>query len=218
MITVHHLNNSRSQRILWLCEELDVDYIIQPYTRDTATNLAPPELKAVHPLGKSPVIDDGGLRIAESGAIVDYLIRKHGPQLAPPPGTATHEGYLEWLHFAEGSAMLPFLLRLYVSRLGEAGAPLKPRIDEQAAAHLAFFDAALGENDWLVANTLSGADIMMSFVAEIAVAQRAASPRLAAYVRRIQARPAWLAAAAKTAPYNFRLPDEAPAAAAATAD
>ena len=218
MITVHHLNNSRSQRILWLCEELDVDYIIQPYTRDTATNLAPPELKAVHPLGKSPVIDDGGLRIAESGAIVDYLIRKHGPQLAPASGTATHEGYLEWLHFAEGSAMLPFLLRLYVSRLGEAGAPLKPRIDEQAAAHLAFFDAALSENDWLVANTLSGADFMMSFVAEIAVAQRAASPRLAAYVRRIQTRPAWLAAAAKTAPYNFRLPDEAPAAAAATAD
>ena len=218
MITVHHLNNSRSQRILWLCEELGVDYTIQPYTRDTATNLAPPELKAVHPLGKSPVIDDGGRRIAESGAIVDYLIRKHGPQLAPTPGTAAHESYLEWLHFAEGSAMLPFLLRLYVSRLGDAGAPLKPRIDEQAAAHLAFFDAELGDNDWLVANTLSGADVMMSFVAEIAVAQRAPYPRLTAYVRRIQTRPAWLAAAAKTAPDNFRLPDEAPAASAATAN
>jgi len=207
MITVHHLNNSRSQRILWLCEELGVPYTIQPYLRDRTTNLAPPELKTVHPLGKSPVIVDNGLMIAESGAIVDYVIRRYGPQLAPAPETTAHEAYLEWLHFAEGSAMLPFLLRLYTSRLGEAGAPLKPRIDEQTDAYLGFFDAALGDSDWLVANTLSGADVMMSFVAEIAAAQGTLYPRLMRYVHRIQSRPAWLAAAAKSAPYNFRLPD-----------
>ncbi len=141
MIIVHHLNNSRSQRILWLCEELGAGYDIRFYQRDPVTNLAPPELKAVHPLGKSPVIEDGGLKLAESGAIVDYLIRTHGGgSLAPAPGTAQHEAYLEWLHFAEGSAMLPFLLKLYTGRLGAAAAPLQPRIDDQIASHLAYFD------------------------------------------------------------------------------
>lgn len=209
MITVHHLNNSRSQRILWLCEELGVGYDIKFYQRDAVTNLAPPELKAVHPLGKSPVIEDGDLRLAESGAIVDYLIRAHGHgSLAPAPGTALHEAYLEWLHFAEGSAMLPFLLRLYTSRLGEAGAPLKPRIDEQIASHLHYFSECLGDHDWLVGNALSGADIMMSFIAEIAATSDAAAafPRLAEYARRLQARPAWQAALARGGPYQFTLP------------
>lgn len=208
MITVHHLNNSRSQRILWLLEEIGVPYEIKPYTRDLTTNLAPPELKGPHPLGKSPVIFDDGRRVAESGAITDYLIRRHGHgALAPTPGTDAHETYLEWLHFAEGSAMLPFLLALYAGRLGEAAAPLAPRIQEQIGSHLAFFAAELGENDWLVENRLTGADIMMSFVAEIAAAQGlgATFPTLAAYARRCQARPAWQAAAAKTAPYSFNL-------------
>ena len=208
MITVHHLNNSRSQRILWLCEELHLDYTIKAYTRDAVTNLAPPELKQIHVLGKSPVIDDGDLRLSESGAIVDYIIRVHGGpgRLAPSPHSRSHEIYLEWLHFAEGSAMLPFLLRLYTSRLGEAGAPLKPRIDEQTASYLDHFEACLGDHDWLVDNTLSGADIMMSFIAEIAIAQGQARPRLTAYVQRIQSRAAWQAAAAKSAPYAFTLP------------
>jgi glutathione S-transferase len=209
MITVHHLNNSRSQRILWLCEELGTGYDIKFYQRDAVTNLAPPELKAVHPLGKSPVIEDGGLKIAESGAIVDYLIRTYGNgALAPTPGAALHEAYLEWLHFAEGSAMLPFLLKLYTGRLGDAAAPLQPRIDDQIASHLDFVDAALGDNDWLVGNALSGADIMMSFVAEIAAMQGTAAdrPRLLAYVRRIQARPSWRAALARGGPYAFTLP------------
>ena len=209
MITVHHLNNSRSQRILWLCEELEVGYDIKFYERDATTNLAPPSLKAVHPLGKSPVIEDGDFRIAESGAIVDYLIRIHGHgMLAPAAGTRLHETYLEWLHFAEGSAMLPFMLKLYTGRLGEGGVALQPRIDEQIASHLAYFDAELGDNDWLVGNALSGADIMMSFIAEFTATRGPAEhfPRLVAYAKRIQARPAWQAALARGGPYAFTLP------------
>ncbi len=220
MITVHHLNNSRSQRILWLLEELGIGYDIKFYQRDAVTNLAPPELQAVHPLGKSPVIEDGERKIAESGAIVDYLIRHYGPELPPAADGPLYEDYVEWLHFAEGSAMLPFLLRLYTSRLGHAAAPLAPRIDEQIASHLAFFDAGLGDHDWLLDDRLTGADVMMSFVAEIAAAQGLAAsyPRLLAYVRRIQARPAWQAALARGGPYLFTLPAPATAApAAATA-
>ena len=209
MITVYHLNNSRSQRILWLCEELGAGYDIKFYERDAATNLAPASLKAVHPLGKSPVVEDGDFKVAESGAITDYLIRAHGHgALAPAPGTPLHETYLEWLHFAEGSAMLPFMLRLYTERLGAAAAPLAPRIDEQIMSHLAFFDAELGDNDWLVGNALSGADIMMSFIAELTAVRGPAAefPRLVAYARRIQARPAWQAALARGGPYAFTLP------------
>ncbi|GGE20421.1 glutathione S-transferase [Polymorphobacter glacialis] len=206
MIVVHHLNNSRSQRILWLLEELGLPYEIKAYSRDAVTNLAPPELKTVHPLGKSPVISDGEKVISESGAITDYIIRKHGGgRLAPAPGSDAHEEYLQWLHFAEGSAMTPFLLALYTARLGEAAAPLTPRIQEQIGAHVAYFAGALGENDWLVGNELSGADIMMSFIAEIAVAQGLGThfPNLAAYVQRLQARPAWVTAAGKTEAYSF---------------
>jgi glutathione S-transferase len=208
MITVHHLNNSRSQRVLWLLEELGLPYEIKAYSRDAVTNLAPPELKAVHPLGKSPVITDDGRTIIESGAITDYIIRRHGGgRLAPAPGSDAHEDYLQWLHFAEGSAMTPFLLALYTSRLGEAAAPLTPRIQEQIGAHVAYFSGALGSNDWLVENTLSGADIMMSFIAEIATAQGLGAhfPNVAAYTARLQARPAWQAAMAKTEPYNFTI-------------
>jgi glutathione S-transferase len=208
MIIVHHLNNSRSQRVLWLLEELGLPYELKAYNRDAVTNLAPPELKAVHPLGKSPVITDDGRTIIESGAITDYIIRRHGGgRLAPAPGSAAHEDYLQWLHFAEGSAMTPFLLALYTARLGEAAAPLAPRIQEQIGAHVAYFSQSLGSNDWLVENRLSGADIMMSFIAEIAAAQGLGAhfPNVAAYAARLQARPAWQAAKAKTEPYNFTI-------------
>ncbi len=137
MITVHHLNDSRSQRILWLLEELGLPYRIERYQRDAQTRLAPPELKAVHPLGKSPVISDDGRTIHESGAIVDYLIRRHGGgRLQPKPDSPAYDDYVQWLHYAEGSAMLPLLLHLYVARLGEAGAPLRPRIESELAKHL----------------------------------------------------------------------------------
>ena len=128
MIVVHHLNDSRSQRILWLLEELSLPYEIVQHRRDAQTRLAPPELKAVSPLGKSPVITDGETRVVESGAFVDYLIRRHGGgRLQPDPATAAYDEYVQWLHYAEGSAMLPLMLHLYVSRLGEAGAPRAPR-------------------------------------------------------------------------------------------
>lgn len=209
MITVHHLNDSRSQRILWLCQELGIAYQTVEYSRDAVTRLAPPELKSVHPLGKSPVIDDGELRLTESGAITDYIIRKYGQgRMMPPPGTLVHEKYLEWLHFAEGSAMLPFLLMLYAGRLGEAAGPLMPRIEEQIASHLDFIESELGDKPFIMGDELTGADIMLSFVAEIAAVQGqlASRPRLFAYARRLQARPAWIEAAGKAAPYSFKLP------------
>ena len=168
MIVVHHLNDSRSQRILWLLEELGVPYEIKNYQRDTTTRLAPPELVAVHPLGKSPVISDGGRTVYESGAIIDYIIRHQGGgKLAPKPGTDAHESYLQWLHYAEGSAMLPLMLNMYVARLGEAGAPLQPRIASEMANHLGYVDGALAGRDWLLGDELSGADIQMSFVGEV---------------------------------------------------
>ena len=124
MLTLHHLNDSRSQRILWLLEELATPYEMKRYQRNATTRLAPPELEAVHPLGKSPVITDGDIKIAESGAIVDYIIRRYGNgKLMPAPGSADYESYNEWLHYSEGSAMLPLMLNLYVGRLKEAGAP-----------------------------------------------------------------------------------------------
>jgi len=159
MIVVHHLNNSRSQRILWLLEELGVPYEIKFYQRDATTNLAPPELKAVHPLGKSPVLTDGARTIAESGAIVDYLIRTYGNgRLAPAADSPDHETYLEWLHYAEGSAMLPLMLLLYTMRLGDAAAPLKGRIDDEIANHLGYVNQALEGREYLVGGAFSGAD------------------------------------------------------------
>jgi glutathione S-transferase len=181
MIVVHHLNDSRSQRILWLLEELGIAYEIRSYQRDPTTRLAPPALKAVHPLGKSPVITDGGRVIIESGAIIDYLIRRHGQgRLQPDPATPTYDDYVQWLHFAEGSAMLPLLLKLYVSRLGPAAAPLEPRIESEIASHLGYIDSALTGRDYLLGSALSGADIQLSFVGEIAGARadRAAYPQL----------------------------------------
>jgi len=204
MIVVHHLNESRSQRVLWLLEELGVPYEIRHYARDAVTRLAPPELKAVHPLGKSPVLQDGGQTLIESGAIIDYLIRHHGgAQLQPAQPSAEFEAYNQWLHYAEGSAMLPLLLKLYVGRLGEAGAPLGPRIDSELANHLGFVDRALQGREWLVGDALTGADIQMSFVGEAARGLRRDYPALDAWVRRFQQRPAYRRALARGGPYSM---------------
>ncbi len=153
MLTLHHLNNSRSQRILWLLEELGLPYEMKRYQRNATTRLAPPELEAVHPLGKSPVITDGDIKIAESGAIVDYIIRTYGKgAMMPAPGSAEFEPYNEWLHYSEGSAMLPLMLNLYVSRLKEAGAPLHPRIDSETKNHLGYVDGALKGREFFIGN------------------------------------------------------------------
>ncbi|MBL8348719.1 MAG: glutathione S-transferase [Burkholderiaceae bacterium] len=202
MITVHHLNDSRSQRVLWLLEELGVPYEIRHYQRNASTRLAPPELLAVHPLGKSPVIEENGLTVHESGAIVDYLIRHHGHgRLQPAPGSRDHEVYGQWLHYAEGSAMLPLMLRLYTSRLGDAAAPLKPRIDSELANHLGYIDRSLQGRDWLVGNDLTGADVQMSFVGEASRDLRAQYPAMDAWVRRCQARPAYQRSLQRGGPY-----------------
>ncbi len=206
MIIVHHLNDSRSQRILWLLEELAVPYEIRRYQRDAQTRLAPPELKSVHPLGKSPVISDDGRVIIESGAIIDYIIRRHGGgRLQPDPASAAYDDYVQWLHFAEGSAMLPMLLKLYTSLLGAAAAPLGPRIESEIANHLGYMDAMLAGRDYLMGSDLTGADIQLSFVGEVAGARanRAAYPNVDAWVRRFQARPAYQAALNRGGPYSY---------------
>jgi glutathione S-transferase len=206
MLVVHHLNDSRSQRILWLLEELGQPYEIKHYQRDATTRLAPPELKSVHPLGKSPVITDGGETIAESGAVVDYIVRKYGRgRLAPAAGSDDFEKHNEWLHYAEGSAMLPLMLNMYVMRLGEAGAPLHPRIADEMANHLGYVNQSLEGRDWLMGKDLTGADIQMSFVGEVsgAFGQFDRYPNIKAWVDRFQARPAYAAALQKGGPYNL---------------
>ncbi|WOH47155.1 glutathione S-transferase family protein [Bradyrhizobium sp. sBnM-33] len=210
MLTVHHLNDSRSQRILWLLEEVGTPYELKRYQRNAETRLAPPELKQVHPLGKSPVITDGDMTIAESGAIVDYIIRRYGqgkdkPAMMPAPGSADYEAYNEWLHYSEGSAMLPLMLNLYVGRLKEAGAPLHPRIDSELANHLGYIDRALNGREFFVGASLTGADIQMSFVGEMAKVFDRLGPyrNLAAWLERMHARPAFQRSVAKGGPYRF---------------
>jgi glutathione S-transferase len=206
MLTLHHLNDSRSQRILWLLEELGTPYEMKRYQRDATTRLAPPELTAVHPLGKSPVITDGAIKIAESGAIVDYLIRTYGKgAMMPAMGTPDYEAYNEWLHYSEGSAMLPLMLNLYVSRLKEAGAPLHPRIDSETANHLGFVDGALKSREFFIGNSLTGADIQMSFVGEMAkVFNKLGSySNLGAWLTQMHARPAFQRSVEKGGAYRF---------------
>jgi glutathione S-transferase len=206
MLTLHHLNDSRSQRILWLLEELRLPYELKRYQRDAKTRLAPPELTAIHPLGKSPVITDGSLRIAESGAIVDYIIRTYGRgAMMPAIGTPDYEAYNEWLHYAEGSAMLPLMLHLYVSRLKEAGSPLHPRIESEIANHLGYINGALKGREFFVGNALTGGGIQMSFAGEMAKIfdKLSTYPNLGAWLARMHARPAFQRSIEKGGAYRF---------------
>lgn len=201
MITLHHLNRSRSHRILWLLEELGVDYNVKHYGRDPKTNLAPPELMAIHPLGKSPMIEMDGRLITESGAIVEMLCMTHAPHMIPDKGSDAYIQHLELMHFAEGSVMTPILLNLYVGLLGEAGAPLHPRIQQQLDAHYGYMNDVLGDSGHYVLDDLSAVDIMLSFPAEVAMRQDRQDdfPRLAAFIERMHARPAYKNATAKGA-------------------
>jgi glutathione S-transferase len=204
MLKVHHLNNSRSQRILWLLEEMGAPYEIVKYQRMTPVPLAPPELKAVHPLGKSPVIEDGGRKIAESGAIVEYLIDKYGKgKFRPAAGSDDYWKYIEWMHFAEGSAMLPLLMALYTGMLGDAAAMLKPRVDSEIANHLSYMEDAIKGRDVFVGNDLTGADVMLLFVLEAAGARLEPYPSLMAYRKRMQERPAYKRAIEKGGAYQL---------------
>jgi glutathione S-transferase len=219
MIVVHHLNNSRSQRVLWLLEELGLAYEVKRYQRDAKTMLAPPELRAVHPLGKSPVIQDGEVTLAESGAILEYLVARYGNgRLAPAAGTPERLRYTYWMHFAEGSAMPPLLLKLVFDRIEKGPMPffvrpiaraiaqrakssfIQPNIDR----NLDFMEGELGKSDWFAGAEFSAADIQMSFPLEAARARGgldAKRPRLIAFLERIHARPAYRRAIEKGGEY-----------------
>lgn len=203
-ITVHHLNNSRSQRILWLLEELGADYEIVHYQRDAETNLAPADLKGPHPLGKSPLIEDAGLRVAESGAIIQYLCERHGgADWLPATDSEDHVRHLEWMQFGESSFFVPVMLKIMTARLGDAAAPIAPRIDEQFAAHVAFMEDGLNDDGHFVGDSWTAADVLMSFPAEIAVMQGFADrcPKTVAFVEAIHARQAWQRARERGGPY-----------------
>ncbi len=201
MIQVHHLNNSRSHRILWLLEEMNQPYEVISYQRDRATMLAPPELAKIHPLGKSPVIKDGELVLAESGAIVEYLVGKYGAgKLIPAPDSAEHVQYLYWFHFAEGSAMPPLLLKLYFSRVISAPASLIARIDAQIAAQLDYMNAELAKRRYFAGDKFTAADIQMSFPLVAAAARGGfdkSRRHLWKYFQELQDRAAWQRATAR---------------------
>jgi glutathione S-transferase len=221
MITVHHLNNSRSQRVLWLLEELGVEYEIKPYQRNPKTMLAPASLRTVHPLGKSPVITENGLTIAESGAIIEYLVERHGKgRLTPPIGTPERLRYTYWLHFAEGSAMTPLLLSLIFGRLPRQPMPffvrpiargickkvLETFVEPQLRSHQEFMEGELAKSIWFAGDEFTAADIQMSFVVEASAARGGLDktrPKLMAWLDRIHARLAYQRALEKGGPYEL---------------
>lgn len=220
MITVHHLNNSRSQRILWLLEELGVEYQIKRYERDPKTMLAPAELRAVHPLGKSPVVTDGDLTLAESGAIIDYLANRYDTDLLPPAGTPERLRCNYWLHYAEGSAMPPLLLKLVFDKVESSPMPFfvkpiargiaqkvkKALINPQLNLHLDYLEGELGKSSWFAGEDFSVADIQLSFPLEAATSRGgldASRPRLKAFLERIHKRPAYRRALEKGGEYAY---------------
>jgi glutathione S-transferase len=220
MLVVHHLNNSRSQRILWLLEELGLPYEIKHYQRDAKTMLAPPELKAIHPLGKSPVVTDGDKVIAETGAIVDYIIQTYGAgRLIPADGTSDRRMYDYWLHYAEGSAMPPLLLALVFGVLPErapffvkaivrgiSNTAMKSFIQPQIDLHAGYWESVLDKTPWFAGQEMTGADIMMSFPVEAAASRGGVDkryPRLQAFLTRIHGREAYKQALEKGGPYAY---------------
>jgi glutathione S-transferase len=219
MLTVHHLNNSRSQRVLWLLEELNVPYDIVRYERDPKTLLAPPALKRVHPLGKSPAIADDGQTIAETGAIIEYIVERYGDgRLAPPRGTPERLRYTYWLHYAEGSAMPPLLLKLIFRRIAKQPAPFFIRpvlkqiskrvqdtlVDPQLALHIGYWEGELEKYPWFAGDAFSAADIQMSFPVEAAASRAGLDgrfPKLQDFLGRIHSRPAYRRALERGGPY-----------------
>ena len=206
MIIVHHLDDSRSQRILWLLEELGLPYEIRQHKRDPETRLAPPELRQIHALGKSPVIEDGAKVVAESGAIIDYVLRHYGDgRLAPAPSTSEYDDYVHWMHYAEGSGMPALIVRINVARVGEAAAPALPRLDGEISLQLGYLNDALKGRLYILGREFSAADIQLSFIGELAGARFGIDgyPDIKAWVQRFQGRLAYLAALAKGGAYSF---------------
>ena len=221
MIVVHHLNNSRSQRVLWLLEELGLAYRIEHYQRDPRTMLAPPELRRVHPLGKSPVIVDGDVTLAESGAILEYLAQRHGGgRLLPPDGSPERIRCSYWMHYAEGSMMPPLLMRLVLGRLPQGPMPffarpiarklcdgaMKAFVEPNLRTHLDYIEGELGRNHWFAGPEFTVADIQVSFPMEAAAARAGldqSRPRSMAFLQEIHARPAYRRAVEKGGPYEL---------------
>jgi glutathione S-transferase len=221
MLTVHHLNNSRSQRVLWMLEELAVPYEVVRYERDAVTSRAPESLRKVHPLGRSPVVTEDGLTIAESGAILEYLVERHGAgRMIPPPGTPERLRYRYWLHFAEGSAMPPLLLKLIFDRVASAPMPffVKPIargiaakvgegfIDPTLRDQLDYIEVELARSAWFAGDEITAADVQMSFPLQVAMARASAGtprPRIAAFLARIEARLAYQRALTRGGPFGI---------------
>ncbi|MCU6452695.1 glutathione S-transferase [Sphingomonas sp. A2-49] len=210
MIIVHHLENSRSQRMLWMLEELGLEYQIKRYERDRKTMLAPPELKRIHPLGKAPVIEDldgnGGQIVAETGAIVEYLVEKADGRLGPPAHRDAALCYRFWLHYAEGSMMPPLLLKLVLGRIPLMGKPAMKRIQPMIDVHLDYVESQLAQRPWFAGNDMTAADVMMSFPLEAARSRAgldASRPATIAWLDTVHARPAYQAALAKGGPYAY---------------
>jgi glutathione S-transferase len=200
VIELHHLNASRSRRITWLLEELGVDYRVHAYQRDPATRFAPPALAAVHPLGKSPVLTDDGRVIIESGAIVDYLIRHYGKgRFAPAMDSPDYERYVQFLHYAEGSAALPLIMKLYLGRLGDAALPLVPRVESEIRNHIGWLQSEIAGRAFFVGDDLTGADIQLLFIAQLAerLEGKEAFPDLLRWAAAMETRPAYQRAVAR---------------------
>jgi len=221
MIVVHHLNNSRSQRVLWLLEELGLAYEIKPYQRDKKTMLAPPELRSIHPLGKSPVITDGGVTLAESGAIIEYLAERYGAgRIAPAAGTPEYLRYRYWLHFSEGTAQPPLLMKLLFDRIKTGPMPFFVRPIARKIAdtalnayvlpnlerNLDYMEGELGKSEWFAGGQFSAADIQLSFPLEAArmrAGLNESRPRLMAFLQKIHARPAYQRAIERGGKYDL---------------
>ena len=221
MITVHHLNNSRSQRILWLLEELGLEYEVKRYERDPKTMLAPASLREVHPLGKSPVITDGALTLAESGAIIEYLVDHYGHgRLIPAAGTPDRLRYTYWLHYAEGSAMPPLLVKLIFDQIEQSPMPFFVRpiaqsivnrvkrsyTEPQITQQLDYLEAEIGKSTWFAGNEFTAADIQISFPLEAAASRAgldASRPKLMNFLDRIHDRPAYQRALDRGGTYDF---------------
>ena len=204
-ITVHHLENSRSQRVLWLLEELGLPYEVKRYERNKATMLAPPELKSVHPLGKSPVIEDDGQVVAETGAIVEYLVEKAG-KLGAPADTANALRYRFWLHYAEGSLMPPLLVKLVLTRVPIFGKMAMKRIQPMIDVHLDYIESELAQRPWFAGDTMTAADVMMSFPLEAARSRAGldnSRPATIAWLGKVHSLPAYQRALKAGGPYAY---------------
>jgi glutathione S-transferase len=206
MIRVHHLNNSRSQRVLWLLEETGTPYEVVRYERDKRTMLAPKELRRVHPLGKSPIVEDNDKKFAETGLIIEYLVERYGSNLAPSSDSELHWRYKYWLHYAEGSLMPPLLLKLVIDRLGFLARPARGFVRSQLKLHLDYLEGELTVSPWFLGDHFSAADIMLSFPLEVATDRAGLDetrPRLMNFLERIHARPAYKRALEKGGAYRY---------------